>query len=975
MNHTLAAQPVDYTFSPRIRDIREGHDGEFCYNGDITIRIWIHPTPDLQVEVPDTIICDNSLVEINVSSAQGSITGGTLVYDLVVTYDPGNVSGTITADNEYVPPQSISDLLINNSDTVQLIAYHFTARIRDDRPGYGGSFCNSGSDTTIYIYLNPVPVLDYTLLEDSLCYDDGFVIVTDSLAYATHPLYYELVVTNDNGLSNVIDPAAFGDTLAVANSLDQSNVLNPHTGYGRLTYNILPFISTEGCLGVDTTFIIDVNPEPRMTAQLSRPQDTAVCFDQGYLILMNEPIDSTTGTFVYDLNTYGYTEPNVDNERLSGDYVIENMDQTTVINNGEFIEDITYRYIPVIRDVNGQGKDCPGTSYDSITVQVAPELRGLLEPDTIYVGGHAVRCYGLEDVLLHSNVRGGYYRNPYEFDWYTNGGSAGNMVPEDSVQINMGIGEYWFDVVDAIGCAFGDTLLITQPDTLEAPAVIVDATCLADNRNDGSIDIFPVGGIQGYSFEWTGPFGYNSTDEDVLTGTAGPYRLTMNDTNRCEIRDIYWIGSAEVISIDTTITRYGNYEITCNGENTGEIFVRSIVGGFPGYTLVAVEQTTGDTVYNQPVTQSGGIYSASISGLTTGEYRLWAYDTQLCYNENQGEITNFLREPDTISISRLPEDIQVHHDTVDVSCFGADDGFMNLLVSGGHTADYENEYTWTGPPGETDLVQDDSLQSSLSGGLYSIYLRDYWGCEQWADFTLFEPTPITLDVDSVRELNGWNITCFGDSDGFIEISSYGGIESHDYLWSPGSMTLADPSQQDIYNLMADTFHLTITDSIGCTLDTVFELIQPNLLGVDTIIPRINEWEIACAGESTGSITLIPLGGADSLNNTYLWSTDIGYLGDPSSMNQAGLREGNYTVLVTDINGCTFVESYELLDPDPIVIDTFMVDSAFCHGSATGAINMIAYGGVDPFSYLWSNGEFTEDIDSLLCRGIYYCHHG
>ncbi|MDF1573650.1 MAG: gliding motility-associated C-terminal domain-containing protein [Bacteroidales bacterium] len=967
INHSLEAQPVDYTFTARIRDTRPGHFGEFCYNGPVTVRIWINPSPGIQVAVPDTIICDNSTVEINVSTSQGSIMGGTLVYDLVVSYDPLDVSGSITPDGEFLPDQSISDLLINNSVTVQLISYHFTARIRDDRLGHEGGFCNNGSDTTVYIYLNPVPGLDYTLLEDSLCYDDGFTILTDSLAYATHPLYFELVVTNDNGLLNVIDPSAYGDTLAVANNLDQSDVLNPHTGYGRLSYNILPFISTEGCMGTDTTFFIDVNPEPRMTAQLSRPQDTAVCFDQGYLILMNENIDSTTGNFIYDLNTFVYNEPNVDNERLSGDYLIENLDQTTVINNGYFIEDITYRYIPVIRNVNGQGKDCPGTAYDSITVQVAPELIGLLEPDTSYVGGHAVRCYGLEDVLLHSNVRGGYNRNPYDFDWYTLGGSSANMVPDDSIQTNMGEGLYWFDVVDAIGCAFGDTITLTQPDTLVAPAVIVDATCLADNRNDGSIDISPTGGIEGYSYQWTGPFGYNSTAEDVLAGTAGPYRLTLNDTNRCEIRDLFWIGSAKLISIDTTVRRYGNYEVSCFGESTGEIVVNSISGGFPGYTLIVEDENTGAEVYNQPVAQSGGTYSALVSGLPAGEYRLWAYDTENCYNMNQGDITNVLSEPDTISITRL--DIQPVFDTVDISCFGADDGFIDIEVSGGHTADYPNTFLWTGPPGESDLVPGDSLQSSLSGGTYNLLLTDRYGCEQTAEYTLYEPAQILLEVDSVRELNGWNITCFGDNDGFIEISSSGGIESHAYLWSPGRSTLPDPTQQDIYDLVADTFHLTITDSLGCTLNTVFELIEPNPLGLDTVIPRINDWEIACAGDSTGSITLIPLGGADSLQNTYLWSTDIGNLADPLSRDQAGLREGNYTVLVTDINGCTYLESYELLDPDPLVIDTFMVDSAFCFGSATGKIDMVAYGGVDPFNFLWNNGELTEDIDSLLA-GVY-----
>ena len=89
------------------------------------------------------------------------------------------------------------------------------------------------------------------------------------------------------------------------------------------------------------------------------------------------------------------------------------------------------------------------------------------------------------------------------------------------------------------------------------------------------------------------------------------------------------------------------------------------------------------------------------------------------------------------------------------------------------------------------------------------------------------------------------------------------------------------------------------------------------------------------------------------------------------MNQTGLSEGNYWVHVADINECEFDASYELLDPEPIVIDTFMVDSAFCHGTATGAINMVTdpYGGVYPYSYLWSNGQLSEDINSLFA-GVY-----
>jgi gliding motility-associated-like protein len=189
------------------------------------------------------------------------------------------------------------------------------------------------------------------------------------------------------------------------------------------------------------------------------------------------------------------------------------------------------------------------------------------------------------------------------------------------------------------------------------------------------------------------------------------------------------------------------------------------------------------------------------------------------------------------------------------------------------------------------------------------------------------------------------------------------------------MTLPDPSLQDLYNLVADTFHLTITDSIGCTFDTVFEILQPNELEVQETIPRINTWEVACAGDSTGEITLTPLGGANALQNTYLWSTSGGgYISDPASMNQTNLPAGNYTVLVTDINECFYEMTYEMLEPDPMIIETLVADSAYCAGTASGSIEMEASGGVDPFVYLWGGPDgysaTTEDLENLY-SGVYY----
>jgi len=966
-NLTQEAQPVFYLFTPRL--IPSDGDPDCPDAQDIVVRIWINPTPTLDVEVPDAIICDTEIFEINVSTPNSGLIASTLVYDLDVTYNPVFVNpGGITPDGERLADLDITDLLINSSDTVQVITYRLTARVRDDRPGYGGEFCDNGTDTTIVVLLNPTPRLDYTLMEDSLCYDDGFTILTPSAVYATDPLFYTLGVVNDDNLTGVESPGDY----PVSGNLEQDDVLNPHLNYGRLEYNILPYISSEGCLGSDTTFFIDVNPEPRMTAELSTPTDTAVCYDQGYIILMDTEVGSTTGPYVYDLVTYGYNEPLVENEQLTGDYVIVNMDETDVRNTGEVIEDITYRYIPVIRNVNGSGKNCYGNDFDSITVQVAPELRGIMTPDTTYVGDWEIRCFGLEDAMLHPNVRGGYYRDVYNFDWETDGAFGDRLVDEDSTQNGLGVGTYWYEVEDVIGCYHSDTIILDQPDEIEVPYTVVDATCAAIGRVDGSIDITPGGGTPEYEYHWDMPFGFSSDQQDIGSGVSGDYFLTMLDTNLCEYIDTIFIGAVEDIILDVDVTPYGDYEITCNGANTGEIEVSSILGGFPDYRLRLVDDFTGDTIFSQDATTSG----TTITGLGAGTYTLVAYDQVHCYNANQGGFYTYeLFEPDTISIIR--HDAQYFHDTVDVSCYGADDGFFNIELTGGHTYKYANTFVWTGP--DPDLVAGDSIQGApgngyLSGGDYNVHITDRWGCEQSADYTLFEPSRIQLDVDSVRTLNGWNITCFGDNDGFIEISSSGGILGHDYAWGPGAMSLPDPTQQDIYDLVADTFHLTITDSIGCTLDTVFEIRQPNELGLQETIPRINDWEIACAGDSTGEITLTPLGGADSTDNTYLWSTPDGYISDPASRNQTNLPEGNYEVLVTDINGCSYQTSFELLDPDPMLIESLTADSAFCAGTASGKVFIEASGGVDPFVYLWGgpDGYSSTDPDSItdLYAGVY-----
>jgi gliding motility-associated-like protein len=304
---------------------------------------------------------------------------------------------------------------------------------------------------------------------------------------------------------------------------------------------------------------------------------------------------------------------------------------------------------------------------------------------------------------------------------------------------------------------------------------------------------------------------------------------------------------------------------------------------------------------------------------------------------------------------------------VDFRCFGADDGYIDIQLNGGRTRVLPNSFAWTGP--DPDLVVGDSKQSSLGPGSYTVTVNDIEGCQGYAEFTLIEPSVITLQVDTLYEQNTWNITCFGDNDGYIGISSDGGILNHSYSWTTAALDLEDSTLQDQGGLVAGTYSLTITDSIGCIKDTLFTLRQPNPLAVVYDIPLFNDFAIACADSSTGSITLIPYGGADSTLNTYLWSSADGSGWEPSTQNQLGLTSGTYSVEVTDINGCDSSWIFTLNEPTPILIDSLYSDSAKCANTATGFVNLAVSGGVPGYTYFWNSGQTTEDL-AWIYAGVY-----
>ncbi|OFY71907.1 MAG: hypothetical protein A3G23_05130 [Bacteroidetes bacterium RIFCSPLOWO2_12_FULL_37_12] len=208
--------------------------------------------------------------------------------------------------------------------------------------------------------------------------------------------------------------------------------------------------------------------------------------------------------------------------------------------------------------------------------------------------------------------------------------------------------------------------------------------------------------------------------------------------------------------------------------------------------------------------------------------------------------------------------------TIDnVSCKGGNNGLINIVVANG-----TSPYTYLWSAGQTN-----SGISGLIAGTYTVTVTDGVGLTKVASFSVNEPTIITL----TSSING--VKCFGDSNGSIDLTVTGGASSYTYAWSNATIS------EDIQNLLAGTYTVTVTDANSCTNTKDFSVNTPAQLEiiVDTIKRASNS--TTCDGAIEISVT----GG--TLNYTYLWGNG------KNTDDVTDLCTGNHSITVTDGNSC------------------------------------------------------------------------
>ena len=260
-------------------------------------------------------------------------------------------------------------------------------------------------------------------------------------------------------------------------------------------------------------------------------------------------------------------------------------------------------------------------------------------------------------------------------------------------------------------------------------------------------------------------------------------------------------------------------------------------------------------------------------------------------------------------------------------CSGAN-GSIDLGVSGGE-APYS--YQWSNGASTEDL-------SNLTAGLYSVTVTDNAGCI--AQRSLFLKENNTLSVKGVPT----HASCAGDPTGSIDLTVLGGTAPYTFTWSNGATT-EDPSQ-----LASGFYTVKVQDSKGCVVNASYTVTKTTFHVPSTIL------QPTCDSEANGAITLLePIGGVAPYK--YEWSN--GELGNTLT----DLAPGSYTVTVTDATGCSKTLSLRVSAPAPIVA-TASVSSNACNEIGSSVIDLTVSGGTAPYSYQWSNGASTQDLDGL-----------
>jgi large repetitive protein len=360
-------------------------------------------------------------------------------------------------------------------------------------------------------------------------------------------------------------------------------------------------------------------------------------------------------------------------------------------------------------------------------------------------------------------------------------------------------------------------------------------------------------------------------------------------------------------SMSASITSQTN--VSCNGGSSGSLTVTQSSG-----------TANFDYAWSNGATTSNSTSSTNtITGLSAGTYTVTVTDDNACTSTASATIT----QPTNLVASAAVSS------TLD--CGGDTDGQVTASATGGTTS-----YTYAWNTGGTS-----ALETSLGAGTYSVTITDQNGCTDSASVTMTQPTNLVASATVSSTLD-----CGGDTDGQVTASATGGTTSYTYAWNTGGTSALETS------LGAGTYSVTITDANGCTDSASVALTEPTALIASISVDSVE----SCSGANDGGATASATGGIGTYS--YSWSNSA------TTATIVNLGAGNYSVTITDQNGCTSSTDEDIFPPQSFGVFSYVDSNITCNGANDGGATATVSGGQSTFSYVWSNSATTTSITGV-----------
>ena len=319
-----------------------------------------------------------------------------------------------------------------------------------------------------------------------------------------------------------------------------------------------------------------------------------------------------------------------------------------------------------------------------------------------------------------------------------------------------------------------EEVIIHEP--IDVNVTTLDILC--NSAATGAIDLEMIGGTAPYQYNWSNAV----VEEDQNSLMAGVYEVTIVDANNC-----FWLDSmilSEPLPILATVV--DSSIVSCFGGDDGGLCI-NVTGGVSDYTINWENQVIGNCIEN----------------VVAGNYNVTIVDGNDCVGEDLFEV---IQNPEIAIIDTL----------ANISCFGANDGYIHLDSILGGVSDFYNT-NLDGP-----ITYDGgAFFPNLTSGNYNLTVQDLEGCTLEKSFTISEPDSIWLNipVDSV-------FIGMGDS---IMIRTNHNIDMPDVFWTP-EIGLDCPTCEDPFAapLKTTTYYLSLMDQNACEVkDTITVVVDAN----------------------------------------------------------------------------------------------------------------------------------------------------